>query len=282
MSDIEYLSTNLIQRLQCAEKSIKFLQQEHASTLADLHKELAKWQQKYSDLTTQLTFNNPADNNKLQEIIKQLKNDLYQSRNKIENLNKILEEKEKIVNDYKNRLKLSEQKYALELHKQHDKQQNLKYEIKQRSTSITHLTKQLFHEKQQQPNVCNHICLGHIILPNKPRRFKNLDEQRQQQQYLSSDSRSSKRSASVNNRISTEQNRTKVLSLGRRPSRLQPLVSNNNEQLVSKSHRQLLNNHIDSNKIVSSQSTVKFSTILPPINNKKMPLKATLSCESEA
>jgi hypothetical protein len=51
MSDMAYLPTDantLAQRLQSAEKSITFIQREHASTLANLHEETAKWQQKCS------------------------------------------------------------------------------------------------------------------------------------------------------------------------------------------------------------------------------------------
>jgi hypothetical protein len=51
MSEITYISTNtsaLAQRLQSAEKSIAFIQREHASTLTNLHEEIAKWQQKCS------------------------------------------------------------------------------------------------------------------------------------------------------------------------------------------------------------------------------------------
>jgi hypothetical protein len=51
MSEFTFLPTNsstLTQRLQSAEKSIAFIQHEHASTLANLHEEIAKWQQKYS------------------------------------------------------------------------------------------------------------------------------------------------------------------------------------------------------------------------------------------
>lgn len=51
MTDIVYISTDtntLIQRLQSAEKSIAFIQREHASTLGNLHEEIAKWQQKCS------------------------------------------------------------------------------------------------------------------------------------------------------------------------------------------------------------------------------------------
>ena len=51
MTDIAYLPTDtntLLQRLQSAEKSIAFIQREHASTLSNLHAEIAKWQQKCS------------------------------------------------------------------------------------------------------------------------------------------------------------------------------------------------------------------------------------------
>ncbi len=51
MADIASLPTDtniLAQRLQSSEKSIAFIQREHASTLTNLHEEIAKWQQKCS------------------------------------------------------------------------------------------------------------------------------------------------------------------------------------------------------------------------------------------
>jgi hypothetical protein len=51
MSNVTLISADtriLAQRLQNAEKSIVFIQREHASTLASLHEEIAKWQQKCS------------------------------------------------------------------------------------------------------------------------------------------------------------------------------------------------------------------------------------------
>jgi hypothetical protein len=51
MSDVAYSPTTtntLAQRLQSAQNSITFIQREHASTLANLHEEITKWQQKCS------------------------------------------------------------------------------------------------------------------------------------------------------------------------------------------------------------------------------------------
>lgn len=51
MSELTAFPTNstlLAQRLQSAEKSIGFIQREHAITLVSLHEEIAKWQQKCS------------------------------------------------------------------------------------------------------------------------------------------------------------------------------------------------------------------------------------------
>ncbi len=46
--DISMDTNTLVQQLQSAEKSIAFIQREHASTLGNLHEEIAKWQQKCS------------------------------------------------------------------------------------------------------------------------------------------------------------------------------------------------------------------------------------------
>jgi len=54
-------------------------------------------------------------------------------------------------------------------------------------------------------------------------------------------------------------------------------IQSNDEQLYTKRQRQLLNNHTentDSNKVTLSRQPLKRSTLLPPIGNKTMPLKA--------
>ena len=53
MSDPKYFSEDidrLTQRLQSSERSIAFIQREHASTLNQLHEELTKWQKKCAGL----------------------------------------------------------------------------------------------------------------------------------------------------------------------------------------------------------------------------------------
>jgi hypothetical protein len=232
--------------------------------------------------------------------VEQLENELHQCKDKIKTLNKILEDKEKLVNDYENRLIVNDRKHALALHTQYDKHRELKIELEQRSSLIAQLTNQLHREKQHQQNICNRIRLGQIILPNKPTKLKNNDEpqqQQQQQQYLSSVRRFSNRSSSLTNHTNTDQELTKVLFIGRRPptppQQLEPLspksIESNDEQLYTKRQRHLLNKHtgsIDLNKVTSTRPTIKLSTVLPPIVNRKMPLKAfattTLQREGEA
>ncbi|CAF1195842.1 unnamed protein product [Adineta ricciae] len=265
MSDITYPSmdtNNLAQCLLRAEKSIEFLQNQHSATLADLHQELNKWQRKYNDLTFQFTLNNTEVNaynqNKAHSTIEQLENELLRSRNRVKTLNRIVEEKEKLVNDYRNRLQILEQKQALELYKQ-------------RSASSTRNSRYSARDKQE--HICHCIRLGQLILPNKPKAFKNIDDQR----HVISHTRSS----SVTNRTNSNHERTKTLYIGQRSSPSQPI----DRQTLPKQQRYLFatpNENIATTKIVASRSTMKFSTILPPITNKKAPLKATLSCEGEA
>jgi len=114
---------------------------------------------------------------------------------------------------------------------------------------------------------------------------------------LSSSRRVSNRSSIITNHNNSDQELTKVLFIGRRPSsppqQLQPFSSkiteSNTEQFFTKRQRQLLNNHtgnMDTIKITSSRPAMKLSTVLPPIVNRKMPLKAlaatTLQREGEA
>ncbi|CAF1167574.1 unnamed protein product [Adineta ricciae] len=265
MSDITYPSmdtNNLAQCLLRAEKSIEFLQNQHSATLADLHQELNKWQRKYNDLTFQFTLNNTEINshneNKARSAIEQLENELLRSRNRVKTLHRVVEEKEKLINDYRNRLQMLEKKQALESYKQ-------------RSASSTRISHHSARDKQE--HICHCIRLGQLILPNKPKAFKNIDEQRNVV--------SPTRSSSVTNRTNSNHERTKTLYIGQRSSLLQPI----DRQTLPKQQRYSFatpNGNTATTKIVASRSTMKFSTILPPITNKKVPLKATLSCEGEA
>ncbi len=114
---------------------------------------------------------------------------------------------------------------------------------------------------------------------------------------MPSSRRLSNRSSSLSNRIGSDQELTKVLFIGRRPptppQQLKPFsprsIEPNDEQFCTKPQRQLLNNYtenVDLNKVTSSRSPNKMSTILPPIINRKIPLKAlataTLQREGEA
>ncbi|CAF4700114.1 unnamed protein product, partial [Rotaria magnacalcarata] len=68
----------------------------------------------------------------------------------INDLNRIVEEKEKSINDYENRLIVNERKHTQELRLEIGKQRQLKIELEQRSTLIAQLTNQLYREKQLQ------------------------------------------------------------------------------------------------------------------------------------
>ena len=184
--------------------------------------------------------------------------------------------------DYENRLIKNNRKYALELSAQYDKQRELENELEQRSTLITQLTNKLQREKQHQQNVRSRFQFGQVILPNKPVKLKINDEQ---QKISSSGRHLVNRSSFLSNRNSSDHELTKVLFIGRRPliphEQLQSfsskIIESNGEQLYTKRQRQLLNHHTvntDLNKVASSGSRTKLSTVLPPIVNRKIPLKA--------
>jgi hypothetical protein len=211
-------------------------------------------------------------------MIEQLENEIHQYKETINNTNKILEEKEKLLNDFENRLIVNERKHAFELRLENDKQRQLKIELEQRSTLIAQLTNQLHREKQLQQQLQTRARLGQIILPNKPTKIKTPDESLPSATHLRN------RSSSLSQRASPNQDLT-VLVVKRRPptppQQLRPLSSNsiesNDEQLYTKRQRQLLDSHaetVDSNKITASRLPLKRSTILPPIGKKTMPLKA--------
>ena len=207
-----------------------------------------------------------------------MEKELEQCKETISNLEKLLEEKERLIHDYENRLIVNERKHALELRTETDKQRQLKAELEQRSTLIAQLTHQLHREKQQSQT---RIRLGQILLPDKPKKLKNADESPKSQ---SSEKRLINRSSSLSNRTSPDHDFTKVLLVGRRPptppQQLRPLSSKATDPLdehaFSKRQRQLLHSHAEhpeSSPIIPPRAPMKLATILPPIVNRKMPLK---------
>ena len=219
---------------------------------------------------------------KLRSNIEQLENELCQCKDTIRNLNKILDEKEKAILDYENRLIVNERKHALELRAENDKQRQLKIELEQRSTLIAQLTNQLYRQKQQQTQIRPQH--GQMILPDKPKKLKNIDESKPS---LLSDKqqRHSNRSSSLSSQTnSIEQDLNKVLFVGRRPptppQQLRPISSktteSNEKPVFTKRQLQLLNSHTeqnsDTNKINPLRPPMKLSPVLPPIINRKVPL----------
>jgi hypothetical protein len=222
---------------------------------------------------------------KLRSTIAQLENELHQCKETINNLNKIIEEKEKSITDYENRLIVNERKHVLELRLENDKQRQLKIELEQRSTLIAQLTNQLHREKQIQQQLQTRTRLGQIILPNKPTKFPSTtDEPQQQQKHPLSAKYLSNRSSSLSHRASPNRDLTVLLIKHRPPTppqQLRPLssksIESNGEQSYTKRQRQLLDSHaetVDSNKIASTRPPPKRSALLPPIGKKSIPMKA--------
>lgn len=218
---------------------------------------------------------------KVRDKVGQLEINLHECQDKIKHLENSLEEKEILINDYEHRLTVNERKHALELQAQYAKQRDLRTELQQRSALVTQLTTQLHRDKQNPPN---RIRFGQIILPNRPSKLKSNDEEQQQQQ-LPSLHRLSHRSSSLSNRIATDQELAKVLFIGRRPptppQQLQSLstkTSNStDEQFCTKRQCQLINStitNVDLMKMTSVHSSNKLSSVLPPIINRKMPIRA--------
>lgn len=221
---------------------------------------------------------------KLRSNIEQLENELQQCKQTVSDLHKLLEEKEKSILNYENRLLVNERKHAQELRLEADKQRQLQIELEQRSTLIAQLTNQLHREKQLQQQLQSRARLGQVILPNKPPKFQNTGET-QKKVYPTLEKHALNRSSSLSNRSSPDPDLTKALLIRRRPptppQQLRPLSSkstdSNDEQTYTKRQRQLLNGHaenVDSNKIPSLRPSIKLSTVLPPIVNRKLPLKA--------
>lgn len=272
MSNLSADCQTLVQRLQSAEKSIAFIQREHAATLTNLHDEISKWQQKCSDLTFQMaiggttTINSSDDRvEKLRSNVDQLENELTKCRETIRNLNEILDEKQKSIVEYENLLIVNERKHAADLRIENEKQRQLKSDLEQRSTLIAQLTNQLYREKQKQTSPVRSAPHGQLILPDRPKKIINPSEE--------SKERLSNRSSSLNSQTSSiEQNLNKVLVVGRRPptppQQLRP-ISSKEKTNFTKRQLQLLNTNSDDN---ATRPSMKLSTVLPPIVHRKIVL----------
>lgn len=214
---------------------------------------------------------------KLRSTIEQLENEVRQCKETIDNLTKVVEEKEILTKDYENRLIVNERNHAFQLRQESDKHRQLKIQLDERSSLIAQLTSQLHREKQLQQQFQTRSRLGQILLPNKPVKIPTTDETPTKQ--------FSHRSSSLNHRASPNQDLT-VLIVKRRPptppQQLRPSssksIESNDEQFFSKRQRQLMENHhettVGSNKTFASRLPTKRSVILPPIGKKTIPLKA--------
>lgn len=289
MSNLSVDCQTLVQRLQSAEKSIAFIQREHAATLTTLHDEISKWQQKcsgqsidfvcfssisflLSDLTFQMaiggttTINSSDDRvEKLRSNVDQLENELTKCRETIRNLNEILDEKQKSIVEYENLLIVNERKHAADLRIENEKQRQLKSDLEQRSTLIAQLTNQLYREKQKQTSPVRSAPQGQMILPDRPKKIINPSEE--------SKERLSNRSSSLNSQTSSiEQNLNQVFVVGRRPptppQQLRP-ISSKDKTNFTKRQLQLLNTNSDDN---ATRPSMKLSPVLPPIIHRKIVL----------
>ncbi|CAF1294529.1 unnamed protein product [Adineta ricciae] len=279
----------LAQRLHSAEKSIEFIQREHASTLTNLHEEIAKWQQKCSDLTFQVaigggTVLTTSDDGKLQSTIKQLEREIHECKETVKHLNTLLEEKEKVIQDYKSRLLVSERNHTLDLRLETDKQRELKIELEKRSTLIAQLTNQLHREKQHQQQLQTRTRLGKVILPNKPAKLQHIDISHPIQRPPSIKHVSNRSSSLHRDHTSPETDSTKLLFVNRRaptpPQQLRPIsaksVEFEKEQIFTNRQRQLLNDCAENTEAYRrspTKSAIKLQPILPPIMNRNSPLK---------
>ena len=98
--------------------------------------------------------------NQFSLTVQQLEKELSQYKEQIELLNKNLKEKEKLQEEYKNRLIDNERKFALELRIQHEKQRELQNLLNQRAIFISQLTEKLNREKQKQSSSSKRIARG--------------------------------------------------------------------------------------------------------------------------
>ncbi|CAF0769699.1 unnamed protein product [Didymodactylos carnosus] len=244
MEDIIPISSpstkNLVQRLQNAEKSITFIQREHASTLQALHEEIAKLQNKCSELTFHLAIGghiitNSSVETKLQLKIEQLENEILKYKKEVEILKKILNEKETKINSYETKLILNDRQHANDIRLQREKYRLLKADLEKRATIIAELTTQLHRERQLQTK-----RLGQILLPNKPILIRSNNQQQESQdisikndiETTISKRRLSARSSSLTNR--TTDSSSKVLfPLKRPPTPPQSFINEKQHRITS-------------------------------------------------
>ena len=218
---------------------------------------------------------------KLRLDIEHLTKELTQCKEIIEHLNVTLKDKDRLLNEYENRLIVNDRQHALDLRCVDDKQRQLKIELDQRSTHIAQLTNQLHREKQHQQHLQSRLRVGQIILPNKPSPLRGgTTDEGQHHKQLTSDRR-----LSSSHRTNAEQELKATLQPIRRPptppQQLRPSSSRsidlNDEPVFTKRQLQLLDDHQqnhDSTPVLRAQSSIRLSPLLPPIASRKMPLKS--------
>ena len=198
----------------------------------------------------------------------------------IEHLNETLKDKDRLLNEYENRLIVNERQHALDLRSVDDKHRQLKIELDQRSTHIAQLTNQLHREKQVQQQLQSRLRVSQIILPNKPSPLKGTTDEGKHQKQLTFNRR-----LSSSHRSNSEQELKAALQPIRRPptppQQLRPSSSRSidltDEPVFTKRQLQLLDGHQqnhDSTAVLRPQSSIRLNPLLPPLVSRKMPLKS--------
>lgn len=131
-------------QLRNAQSSILFMQQEHAQTLQGLHGELQKLQKKCAELTFELAMkSDDADEDQHLETQQKLEAKLEKTESQVEELNKLLQEKDRKIFSLEQQLKLQEKKLLSEVKQNKQKLSTMCNELDQKSANIAYLTNQL-------------------------------------------------------------------------------------------------------------------------------------------
>ncbi|XP_021113289.1 coiled-coil domain-containing protein 92 isoform X1 [Heterocephalus glaber] len=154
--DVSMATTTLENQLLSAQKSLLFLQREHASTLKGLHAEIRRLQQHCADLTYELILKSseqPGDgasrSAELKRRCSELEAQLQAKEGENSELLRRLEQKNAMVAVLENTVREREKKYLEELKLKTHKLSLLSAELEQRASTVAYLASQLHAAKKK-------------------------------------------------------------------------------------------------------------------------------------
>ncbi|XP_071945372.1 coiled-coil domain-containing protein 92-like [Antedon mediterranea] len=137
------MATPLDIQLQNAKTSILFMQQEHANTLQSLHQEIQKLQKKCAEMTFELAIKGDVDEEAYQEESQRLDKHLREKTIECNNMQEILDKREKRISVLELQLRAQEKRYTDEIKQKNLKMNTIKNDLDEKNRIIAMLSNEI-------------------------------------------------------------------------------------------------------------------------------------------